>query len=474
MKFSWFIALRYLKPRGTFVSVITLISVAGVALGVGVLLVVIAVMSGFEKKIKEEFLKAEPALIVRDLSQEGGLSGGQGGENPDGNTMDWRAVQAVLRQVPEVTAVSPLITTTAVLEKKPTPEEEEMLHALNRAPREAQTLLVGLDTQDTVQMERLQRLMDQNGKGNFELAGPSIILSHSLVNRLRDGFDMTYGESAVNAYGTEFLRGYRNYYQEQQRAKGDPEKLKAVEDKDRDLPLPEELIVQGSLEDSKLQGSISGYISLKTAQKLAGSGKGIEGFSVEIRDPYRAGEVKLMMLKALTKHGMNEAWLPVTWMESHRTYFDAIANERGMMYLVLAFISIVAAFCIMNTMITMAVQKRKEIGMMRALGAKVSQIISLFAVKGLVVATIGVGSGYVLGSLVLHYRNTLRDWIGRTFDWQIFDERIYGLSQIPADPRLVDNLMICGIAFVLCTLAAVPPAFLVGRMDPARALRSER
>ena len=70
MKFSWFIALRYLKPKGTFVSVITLISVAGVALGVGVLLVVIAVMSGFEKKIKEELLKSEPALVVQNPDRD--------------------------------------------------------------------------------------------------------------------------------------------------------------------------------------------------------------------------------------------------------------------------------------------------------------------------------------------------------------------------------------------------------------------
>src|SRR6188472_2399550 len=96
MKFSWFIALRYLRPKGTFVSVITLISVAGVALGVGVLLVVIAVMSGFEKKIKEELLKSEPALLV---------------QNPDRDFPDtpaeegipaWRSIATAVRQHPEV------------------------------------------------------------------------------------------------------------------------------------------------------------------------------------------------------------------------------------------------------------------------------------------------------------------------------------------------------------------------------------
>lgn len=468
MKFSWFIALRYLKPRGTFVSVITLISVAGVALGVGVLLVVIAVMSGFERDIKEKLLKEEPAIVVHDLSREWGQDGG-GAEGAD-----WRSVRPLLQQVAEVTSVSPIINTTSVVEKKPTDEEEKILEGENRATQEAQTYLIGIDPQDTVQMERLQRLMDTNGIGNFELAGKSIILSEGLADKIGREFPVIAGESSVNAFGPAFLKEYRNYYQETQRAKGNKEKLDTVEEKDRDLPLPEELTVQGILSDSRLQGQVTGYVSLKTAQQLAGAGKGIEGFTVSIQDSYRAGEVKQLMMAMLEKNNLAGIWQPETWMERNTRYFNAIANERAMMYLVLAFISVVAAFCIMNTMITMAVQKRREIGMMRALGAKLSQIVSLFVVKGLIVAGFGVGSGYLLGNLVLYFRNDLRSWIANTFNWQIFDERIYGLSEIPANPRMVDNLLICGIAFVLCTLAAVPPAFLVGRMDPARALRSDR
>ncbi|MES2467416.1 MAG: ABC transporter permease [Verrucomicrobiota bacterium] len=466
MKFSWFIALRYLKPKGTFVSVITLISVAGVALGVGVLLVVIAVMSGFEKKIKEELLKSEPALIV---------------QNPDRDFPDapaeegipaWRSIATSVRQHPEVKSVSPVVTVTAVLEKKPTEEEEKELEASGTGTDEAQCLLIGVDPQDTVQMERLQKLMTDQGSGSFELAGDNIVISRALANKLGRTLGLTLGESAVNVFGPSFLREYRTYYQEQQRAKksDDPSKKEAVENKDRDLPLPEEFVVQGVLEDEKMGDQLTGFISLKNAQKLAGKGKSIDGLTVELADAYRAGEVKFALMEKDTLQG----WMPQTWMERNQRFFDAIANERGMMYLVLGFISVVAAFCIMNTMITMAVQKRKEIGMMRALGAKTSQIVGLFVVKGLIVAGFGVGSGYLLGSMVLHYRNDLRRWISSTFNWQIFDERIYGLREIPADPRLVDNLMICGIAFVLCTLAAVPPAWLVGRMDPARALRSDR
>ena len=466
MKFSWFIALRYLKPKGTFVSVITLISVAGVALGVGVLLVVIAVMSGFEKKIKEELLKTEPALVVQNPDRDfTGPAEGTG-------IPAWRGIATAVRQHPEVKSVSPIVTVTAVLEKKPTDEEERELEASGSGTDEAQCLLIGVDLQDSVQMERLQKLMTDQGSGSFELAGDNIVITRALANKLGRNMGLTLGESAVNVFGPSFLREYRIYYQEQQRANksADPAKKEEVNNKDRDLPLPEELVVQGVLEDDKLGDQLTGFISLKNAQKLAGKGKSIDGLTVEVADAFRAGEIKADLVKQEALLG----WTPQTWMERNQRFFDAIANERGMMYLVLGFISVVAAFCIMNTMITMAVQKRKEIGMMRALGAKTSQIVGLFVVKGLIVAGFGVGSGYVLGTLVLNFRNDIRRWISDTFNWQIFDERIYGLREIPADPRVIDNLMICGIAFVLCTLAAVPPAWLVGRMDPARALRSDR
>lgn len=465
MKFSWFIALRYLKPKGTFVSVITLISVAGVALGVGVLLVVIAVMSGFEKKIKEELLKAEPAMIVQpprdDFAPPGEASEA---------AVDWRAVSTFLKQQPEVRAVSPVVTVTSVLERKPTPEEEKAQEEGGKANPEAQCLLIGVDPQDAVQMERLQKLMSDKGQGSFDLTGDSIVLTQGLYNQLNQDDGLLLTESAVNVYGPSFLKQYRHYYQEQQRAKEDKTKQAEVENKDREMPLPEELVVQGVLYDEKMGDQATGYISLKTAQKLTGNGKAIDALTVELADAFRAGEVKQAMLAK----GIPHNWMPQTWMERNGRFFDAIANERGMMYLVLAFISIVAAFCIMNTMITMAVQKRKEIGMMRALGARTSQIVGLFVVKGIIVAGVGVGCGYLLGSAVLHYRNNIRDYISDTFNWQIFDAKIYGLREIPADPRLIDNLMICGIAFVLCTLAAVPPAWLVGRLDPARALRSDR
>jgi lipoprotein-releasing system permease protein len=469
MKFSWFIALRYLKPKGTFLSVITLISIAGVALGVGVLLVVIAVMSGFEQKIKEDLLQAEPALTIKPNRPGSDLpttaTANTGSLAAPG---DWRSISTTLKQHPEVRTISAIVTVTSVLQRKPTPEEETAIQAGAPALPEAQCILIGVDPRDTVQMERLNRLMAEQGSGSFELAGESIVINQALANRLDQDGQLVLGTSAANIFGPAFLREYRQYYQEKQRAKKDTAKLETVEAKDRDLPLPAEYVIQGVIDDDQTGRQPTGYISLKNAQNLAGTGKGIDGLTITLTDAFRAGEVKLDLRQKLPSN-----WETITWTERNKRFFNAISNERGMMYLVLGIISIVAAFCIMNTMITMAVQKRKEIGMMRALGAKTSQIITLFVAKGLIVAGFGVGTGYLLGKAVLHWRNDLNQLLATYFNIEIPGILTDGRILIPAALRLSDTLVICGVALILCTLAAVPPAWIVGRMDPARALRSE-
>lgn len=496
MKFPWFLALRYLKPKRTFISIITVISVVGVALGVAVLLIVIAVMSGFEKRIKEEWLKVEPPLMLEDTTRQFFA----GTEVPDENGVPaWRELLTSVIQHPGVTACSPYLNVTTLMQlaeagsldaasieikpdtgeaTPPEPSENPVPDAPGNGggpdPKRpvANAMLVGVDPDDAVQMERLQRrFSESNPDGNFDVTGTSLVLSIELVDRLLRGTDsgFTAGESRVNVFGPSYINEVVSYSEEKRAAQGDAAREAAVDQREREYPLPAELTVTGIYADAKQAGL--GFVSLKTAQRLAGSGSAVDGLMVDIADPFRAGE----MAQSIEQSGLlPPGWQTVTWMDRHRELFDAVANERGMMYIVLGFISVVAAFCIMNTMITMAVQKRREIGMMRALGARTSQIVAVFVAQGLVVATLGVGLGYAIGMAVLTWRNELRRFINDHFAWKIFDERIYGLREIPADLRAIDVIIICGIAFILCTLAAVPPALAVGRMAPARALRNDR
>ena len=495
MRFSWFLALRYLKPKRTFISIITVISVVGVALGVAVLLIVIAVMSGFEKRIKEEWLKVEPPLLLQDTGREMFASALPAEDEPE--VPVWREAMTKVLTHPGVTACSPYLNVTTLMqlaevksldttsvEVVPPDGAAEAPRALpaddgggpNGAPdlkkSVANGVVVGVDPDDAVQMERLQkRFAESRPDGNFDVLGDSLVLSIELASRLARNSEtgILTGETTVNVFGPSYINEVVDYSEDRRRAGKDKAAQEAVEKQERDYPIPEELTVTGVFADDKQAGM--GFVSLKTAQRLAGAGSAVDGLMVDIDDPFRAGE----MAESLEKAGLlPPGWIAETWMDRHRELFDAVANERGMMYIVLGFISLVAAFCIMNTMITMAVQKRREIGMMRALGARTSHIVGIFVAKGLIVATLGVGLGYAMGKAVLVYRNDIRSFINEHFAWKIFDERIYGLQSIPAELRTLDVVIICGIAFILCTLAAVPPALAVGRMAPARALRNDR
>ena len=158
-------------------------------------------------------------------------------------------------------------------------------------------------------------------------------------------------------------------------------------------------------------------------------------------------------------------------MNKWQRWFDVIENERIMMFFVLALTMLVAAFSIMNTMITVTVQKRKEIGMMRALGAKPRQVIGVFLWKGIIVGAVGTICGLVSGLAILHFRNDIRDLLAN-FGFQIFPPEMYMLSEIPARLVALDVALICLVAFFLCSIAAIPPAWVVTRLDPAKALRN--
>jgi lipoprotein-releasing system permease protein len=124
----------------------------------------------------------------------------------------------------------------------------------------------------------------------------------------------------------------------------------------------------------------------------------------------------------------------------------------------------------MNTMITVTVQKRREIGVLKALGARNSGIVGVFLVQGMIVGLIGSALGLGLGALVIQFRNQLQSWLGN-FGVEIFPSDVYGVREIPAAIVASDVAIICGGAFILCTLAAVGPAFVVSRLDAAKALR---
>ncbi len=154
-------------------------------------------------------------------------------------------------------------------------------------------------------------------------------------------------------------------------------------------------------------------------------------------------------------------------------YFEAVRLERTVMFFLLFFIVVVAAFGIMNTLITVTVQKTREIGIMKAIGANIWQIVWVFLAQGMVVGLFGTLSGLGLGMLLIRYRNEFSQWLASTFGIEVFPRQVYQFSAIPAEIVPNDVAIICVGAFIICSLAALIPAYFAARLDPVKALRFE-
>ena len=160
-------------------------------------------------------------------------------------------------------------------------------------------------------------------------------------------------------------------------------------------------------------------------------------------------------------------------MRRNKDRFDAIRVERNVMFIILMFLIVIAAFSIMNTLITVTVQKTREIGVMKALGARTWQIVWVFLAQGMMVGVFGNVSGLALGMTLIRYRNEFREWLANVLHIQLFPADIYEFSSIPAEVVPHDVTIICISAFLICSLAALIPAYFAARLDPVKALRYE-
>ena len=158
-------------------------------------------------------------------------------------------------------------------------------------------------------------------------------------------------------------------------------------------------------------------------------------------------------------------------MEQNSTILDALIVEKNVMFYLLFFIVIVAALCILSAQITFVVQKTREIGMLKALGATNLQISGVFLSQSAIIGVLGVLAGYGLGILALTYRNEFLHFMNHLTGWELFPASIYGFSELPAIIDTRDIAVICGSSFVICILGGVLPALRAGRLKPVEALR---
>ncbi len=239
----------------------------------------------------------------------------------------------------------------------------------------------------------------------------------------------------------------------------------------REIVLPKEVEVVGIYQASRHVLTPDLFLPLPLGQSLVGLGDGVQGVALRVKDPYHAGVDRDRVIAALSNEGFH-GWRVKTWMAQYQSWFSLIARERVMMYFVLSFIFVISAFSMGAVMLAVTVQKRTEIGVMKALGATPGQIGRVFLYQGMVVGACGGVLGILLGRLVIHFRKPIHGFMRDRLNFDPFPSSFHGFDMIPAQMNLAEHLWICLGALILCSLAALLPAIPAARCDAAKSLRN--
>ena len=420
LPFELLLALRYLRPKRTFVSVITLISVLGVTLGVAVLIIVISVMSGFDQHLRETILGFNTHLKILPLNR---------------TMKDYSAVARTVSSNHNVKAVAPFVLGPVLVQTEPQTGASEV-----GAP-----WIRGLNPQIETNMSVLPNSIKE---GKFDVNNRGLLIGVHFAHNM----NLEVGDR-VEIGSPSVLKKWR----EESKNPG------------ASAPVLPEFEVRGIFEVGYYEYDLSVVVtSLRDAQDLYDLGQSVHGLMVMLHDPYQAPSAQRELASLL-----GEDYRVVTWMEENSNLLNALIVEKNVMFYLLFFIMIVAALCILSALITFVVQKTREIGMLKALGAADLQVALIFLSQGALVGAIGDLAGYGLGMLALAYRNEFLHFMNRLTKFELFPESIYGFSELPALIVSKDILLICGSAWIICLLGGLIPAWRAGRLKPVEALRYE-
>ena len=421
LPFELLLALRYLRPKRTFVSIITLISIVGVALGVAVLMIVISVMSGFDHDLREKILGFNAHLKI--------FAQGKPLEN-------YSSVMNLVASNKNVRGIAPFVLGQVLVVTQPAEGQPK----LTGAP-----WVRGVDIEHESSVSVLPKSLVA---GKFDLSGRGIVVGSQFAGNL----NLSVGDR-ISVYSPADLAKM-----EKRQGKADAEAV-----------LPDDYEVRGIFDVGYFEYNANIVVtSLENAQELYNLDDNVHGLMVMLRDPYQAPQVRRELATAL---GPN--YTMSIWTEENSGILNALLVEKNVMFYLLFFIVLVAALCILSAQITFVVQKTREIGMLKALGATNLQISGVFLGQSAIIGVLGVISGYGLGMLAITYRNEFLHFMNRMTGFELFPASIYGFGELPAviDPR--DIAIICGLSFVICIFGGVLPAIRAGRLKPVEALRYE-
>ena len=411
--FPLFIALRYIttKRRNRFASFVSFVSIAGIALGVGALIIVLSVMNGFEREVVRHVLGMSSHAVL--LSDAGLIA-------------DWPALEKRVMADPRVVALSPYVRASGMLTRK---------------GKVTGTIVEGIDPSREVKVTELANYLPAGQLAALDAQRDGVLLGDSLAKKLaaRTGDQITLVLPQWDHSGKALAPRY------------------------------ERLLVAGTFHTGMHQYDARLVIThIDRARQLFQVGDAISGVRTRLRDPALAP-----MVAAELAQQLGPQFRAVDWTQYERNFFLALKSQKHIMFVILVLIIAVAAFNIAANMIMIVTEKTRDIAILRTVGTSRAQIVGLFLAQGLMLGSVGALLGLALGAWGASESQNAMKFLETLLGVDLLNSEVYFLDYLPADLRASDLVGVVGASLFLSLLATVYPALRAAAIQPARAVHFE-
>ncbi len=419
MPYELFIGLRYLKAKRKqfFISIITIISIAGVFLGVMALIIVLAVMNGFETDIKEKILGTYPHIILL--------------KHGDRGISNYSAIIEQVKGYKRVVSASPFIYNQVMLTSK---------------ANVSGVVIRGIDPDSAAEVTNIGRTIMEGSLGDLKKQGGNggvagILIGKELARQLGTFLDDSI--IVISSTGTITPMGM--------------------------IPRMKQFKVVGIFNVGMIEYDSSlAYISLEEAQRFFYMGDVVTGIGIKVDDINKVKEVA-----EIIQEDLGFPYWTRDWMEMNKTLFRALNVEKVIMFIILFLIVFVAAFNIVGTLIMAVMEKSKDIAILKSMGAPARSIMKIFIIQGLIIGSIGTILGCLSGLLAAINMETISNVVEKVLGLEVFPREVYFLDRFPSEVNPTQVVIIVVVALMLCFLATLYPSWKASKLDPVEALRYE-